>query len=151
MPFRRYGNGGEQGRRGLGDHPPELDWEGGVQTGPALSEQPDSVLDRLTLARVEPDEGLFAGVDQPPHGIDLLLGGECLAASPVGQFWDRRSQSFTAGEQRGEVGTKLGQVGRIGPEMAAAKAAVTEVASGTVSPDVGGLHAAPHGHRDLGE
>ena len=119
--------------------------------GAVTADDGDGVVDAGALGVVELGDVAFDAVDQPPDPGDLLLGGGGVGAGPVVDPVDGGGQPFAGAQQVVEVGLQVGQVGDVGAEVVAARAAEPDRAGAAAGFDVGRFGAGAVGDGDLAD
>ncbi len=91
--------------------------------GAVAAEDGDSGVDLASFDGVEAGDVTVDAVDQPSDSGDLLGGGGGVGAGPLVDPVDSGGEPFAGAQQVVEVGGQLGQVGDVGAEVVAARAA----------------------------
>ena len=124
----------------------------GTRVGGAVTANDgDRLVDAGSLAFVEIGDVAFDPADQPPDPGDFLLGRGGVDAGPVVDSVDGGGQPFAGAQQIIEVCLQVGQVGNVGAEVVAARAAVPDRAGSSAGFDVGRFGAGAVGDGDLAD
>jgi len=107
----------------------------------------DSLADLAPVGIIELAEVVFGTPDELPQPCDLLVGRRGLGSGPVVEVLGG-PDAFPGLQEAVEIVAKLGEVGGVGPEVAAAQAAEPERAGSPAGLDVGRLGARAERDRD---